>query len=663
MKIKSGGTTAAAQARAMRFSLWVGAMFTATIPTMSAANERPATPPANNTELFVMKKALASGENAVAFADYGKAVGMESTRRITVEDQEVTVNDQGMGPDVIAGDGIYSGFVTIDKEGILADANAYKARLKKLTSRPKVLKFAGRQVVGEMYYDQQKVPKTRIPKEAIHADLGLTALAEATDLPPVLSATFAKDKVLFITDSSVITDSTRTFAPCNVATISNGSVGTVDGPWSFKTLMREMAGVDKTDPDAKALTQEFIHDWLLNWMSNQTVNGFTISQRPAIQAFFPGWNGTQSSTLNIDKLPFRLLAIVNRMDLAGKSAYGEPPSSGETRFIFGLVDSSNNGCVARPMTVILEYGNTTGSSCAQIKTQATSWQALDSQAFGASFNTALQALTDQVTTRNAAPAKSNGSAISQIRTNDYAFTSSVTEWQLREFKLSSNPDTSSSIKYILTSAPLAQTPDWTSMNNTANLSNYLSSNSYVPPRPINQDPTGILCNNYSVPLAITDSVSRKSVPFKAGAMNYNASFYWQAVIQTTNLPATFPACYHGNTTATLSSNPSNIWAETRAIFALNTCNGCHGPETNTTLSHVSWGTPNVTLSSFLNGPAIVPDPTGASVDGTGVRIIRKFDDLARRAQIVEDQAAKSCTTINSAEESFAAQQKRMSFTH
>ena len=628
--------------------------------------ENNTTPQAQNTELFIMKTPMNNGYNAVVFSDYSNTHEMQKRQSITIEEKEISVNDKGIKPDAIENDGIYSGFIKIDKEAILKDATEYKKRVKQLKERPTVLEFAGRQVVGEHFYDEQKTPNTRIPKSAIPDDLNLTSLASEVDLPVLLTSTLDKSKVLFITDSSVVTDDTRTYAPCNVTDNTTTSIGTVDGAWSFKTLMRQMGGISSTDSNVKSLTQEFIQAWLMNWMSNQTVNSFTINARPNIKNYFPGWDGSTASTLDIDNLPFRLLAIVNRIDMAGKSAYGESPTSGETRFIFGLIEKATRSCLAKPMTAIVEYGNTV-DSCSETKTLAKSWQALDSLNFDSgttdTFNTALQAITDQVTSRSAVPSNKNGSAIRHIRTNDYAFINqNDLDWQLREFKLTTNPNSTSKIKNLFTSSTLEQTPD-TSQNNSSTLAYFLSTNSS------SMHGNSILCNSYSLPDTSYNPTSKKYENFKSGAFDFRQNSFWNTSINASYLPSQFPDCYAGNTTKKLAANSNNIWSETRAIFSLNTCNGCHARETLTQLSHINWALGSsknlslTTLSRFLTGAVQVSDAANAKVDGNGLLIARRFDELARRAQILEELATKSCTTNNSATESFFAQQKGMNFTH
>jgi hypothetical protein len=81
-------------------------------------------------------------------------------------------------------------------------------------------------------------------------------------------------------------------------------------------------------------------------------------------------------------------------------------------------------------------------------------------------STALQALTNQFTLRNADPSKlPNRSAINQVRTNEFALADVFFDifWQLRESKLQLNKEPFAS---RLMHDTLAQTPDRSLQNST-----------------------------------------------------------------------------------------------------------------------------------------------------------------------------------------------------
>ena len=77
---------------------------------------------------------------------------------------------------------------------------------------------------------------------------------------------------------------------------------------------------------------------------NGTQNGWTVNRdlvpaRPNINALLNGWLQGDPGELNLDVSPFRLLAIVNRLDLREAVGYGGPGTAGELRFVFGLVEA------------------------------------------------------------------------------------------------------------------------------------------------------------------------------------------------------------------------------------------------------------------------------------------------------------------------------------
>lgn len=92
-----------------------------------------------------------------------------------------------------------------------------------------------------------------------------------------------------------------------------------------------------------------------------------------------------------------------------------------------------------------------------------------------------------------------------------------------------------------------------------------------------------------------------------------------------------------------SINPSGFFWEApgitdnnrRHLFSLNTCNACHGRETDTPFTHVReapFGTP-APLSGFLTGISVA-DP----IDGT----VRNFNDLDRRRQDLQNLIDTPC---------------------
>jgi hypothetical protein len=360
-------------------------------------------------------------------------------------------------------------------------------------------------------------------------------------------------------------------------------------------------------------------------MSVQTVNTFTISPRVNIRNFFPGWDGATPGTLDVNHLPFRLLAIVNRMDLAGANQYGIPanPRKSETRFVFGLVDQSSPGCTvpgsisaARRMTVIFEYGDPV-STCSDLQTRAKAWIALSSITLGTpGFNPALQALTDAVTTAGAGTAfgKPNGSALDQLRTNEIAL---MAPWQLREFGLSL-PFSS------LQSATIKQTPDPASFRFTTSPLTTVTAQFWQ------ANVNAILCESHVVPDTFM------AMPFLGAHTEYGTGQFWDAV---TTIPGMMgppgtpgqPTCWKSNVSSVTFPTTAG---EVRHKFSLNTCDDCHSGETNTTFTHIDPVSSPSLLSGFLTGAA----PANPVNDPGGEPVQRSFNDLQRRGQALESFA-------------------------
>jgi hypothetical protein len=246
------------------------------------------------------------------------------------------------------------------------------------------------------------------------------------------------ERSLMVTAPGVVRDPTRTFDPC--------SGGTPGGAWTFGRLMSEMAG-----PNAPS---DFVEDWLDHWLTNQVVNGHTAPARTTMQTrIIDPWRAASGGgPLDVNRAPFRLLAIVNRVDLrGGGSSYGGG-TAGEMRFVFGLLDTTT--CTPQPMTVILEYA-VPRSGCFDVRDWGRKWWALQTKTPGSlAYNTALAALVEEVVVAGAAPSRPNGSAIGQVRTNEIALGLPSLPWELREFRLGQAADPDELIQ-----TTVALTPD------------------------------------------------------------------------------------------------------------------------------------------------------------------------------------------------------------
>jgi hypothetical protein len=417
---------------------------------------------------------------------------------------------------------------------------------------------------------------------------------DVSGLPIQSACTVVPEKELFVTDVSVVDDCLRTtWGPC----ISSG--GTVPAPatqgaWTFGARMQSLAGT--TDP---ATLSTFTLNWLHHWQVDQTINSDLVPARTRIKSLLidPWLTASGGTTLDMKKAPFRLLAIVARLDLRQNAGYSGGTTAGEARFVYNLLDGNGN---TTQFNVIFEYG-LDAADCAAVQNWADLWHGLGSHTFGPDYNAALQAVTDRFATIGASPGKPNGSALNQLRINEIALVLPNPPWELREFKLPVNALTTGA-PVQLAEATVAQTPA-RSLQNTAAISTYANANA-----------TAILHNTNVVPLIWSGS------PFRGGAAPNNLDLKWDGPL---------PSC-------TSITDP-----KVREAFSLNTCSGCHGtPETKTTFKQVeprAAGSPSA-LSTFLTG-------TGPFTDMCGVQV--NFNDIDRRRVDLCQLLNKTCTEINS----------------
>jgi hypothetical protein len=193
------------------------------------------------------------------------------------------------------------------------------------------------------------------------------------------------------------------------------------------------------------------------------------------------------------------------------------------------------------MTAIFEYALPDAMSP---EGWAQAWHALGRHpAFDESFRADLQALTDRFVSRGVSPARVNGSALSQVRTNESAFN---WIWQLREFRLTAAGD--------LALAPVSNTPGET-LNDSSTLHDFVTAN--------------------------VDAVRNDKMVLPASMRGGSANqllFRWE-------IP--------------------DVDEPTRIAFAKATCNGCHSGENTPvdTAFHVSpFRSGADKLSPFLNNP-------------------------------------------------------------
>lgn len=549
-------------------------------------------------------------------------VGLEV--KTVIDDRDVLLRDTGEGGDAVAKDGIHSAIISLDFNA-LAENQDRIDKLNADTQPTPVEPVPGTDPSSDATRSASASDSTS--DKAAAADDESLASREAILLPAFNDSrdrqgTRSITKVdfravrpgqfvpltpvgtyrgvdparsLVITSVRVVEDPTRTFNPCN-------NTGTPLGPWTFGYLMTQMANQPRTG----IAPATFVRQWLNKWMADQTTaNGWTAAKRQQIKALvIDPWeaaSGGPGRPLDLRKAPFRLLAIVNRVDLRSNAAYGGG-SAGEGRFVFGVLDMRQTGgrdpytgqpqaaCAPTQFTVIFEYGiDRTG--CA-IRDWGRQWYNLRNFVLGSSaYNAALQAITDQFTRANAAPRKPNGSALNQLRTNEIAIANPAPDntWQLREFRLPPPADGH------LQEMNVKLTPD-TTLVNTDLTASYINANT-----------PSILLEQHNVPefwLGQKFLGNHSNAPF---------GLFWSdgPTIHITNRQA-------------------------RHLFSNNTCSGCHTGETNTVFTHIKptpFGTP-AGLSGFMTGISVV-DPA----DGTPTRT---FNEFQRRALDLDTLVNSPC---------------------
>jgi hypothetical protein len=516
--------------------------------------------------LDITVKKLGNGQALMAVR-YAEDKRLGSRVTLLPDEDPIGLHDDGRAGDAQAGDHVFSAIVPLDVDSLAEAQDRLLAALADKKAPLVVPKFRGREIVGE-----EKIDPAEIARLWTNGIVKLVPFGAGGPLSDPKST-------LLITDTSVVGDPVRTFDPCTGA-------GTPLGKWTFGYLMTQMAG--NNDPS------DFVMNWLQTWLSDQTVNGFTVQQRTQMQnQILNNWPKLPDGRLDVSRSPMKLLAIVNRIDLASNMGYGKGGGA-EGRFVFTPTFPPPFACTSSNFDIILEYGVPV-HDCMGIRSWARQWLNLQNFTLGSPpYNAALEAITEQFAAAKADPARPNGSALDQLRTDEIQLNQA---WELREFQIGADGQ--------LHEVTVKQTPDKATYNQggpqAADLATWINNNS-----------AAIKAGTYTV---------------------------------TPNLP--FPPGDHflgGEVTNSLDpwNAPGIVDNESRHDFSKGTCNGCHGAETRTGFIHVF---PNPSggeafLSGFLigdgmGGPFIVTDPVDHVTQ-------YQFHDLLLRAQILQADASDPC---------------------
>lgn len=379
---------------------------------------------------------------------------------------------------------------------------------------------------------------------------------------------------LFINSPDVLNDAR--------AKVVNG----VPGKWSFPYAIREILELPNpsNNPTLLAAEQTKVNEFLNKYTQTGAVNGFSPPSRASTrQQLAAAWGKTRGSDgkdyLTFDKAPFKLVAIVNRLDLVKKGQ--TDVTAGEGRFVYGFTGVG-------AMTVIFEYdlaiGTASNKGMATILDWARKWQGLKSflqdtdaavagtqpnQTIGAAlafrdkagYLSALEGITELWASRSAQHRTGGTQAsIAQIRTNEIL----SSPWELRELIRWRN----SAGKASLALTTVKNNPDKSFANGGNGLASWLASN--------------VTCSNAADKNTCSYNTPNAQLPARIAKGNKTVGLLGATALEDFTW---FPR----------STDVKQRFA------ALNTCSGCHTGETNTAFVHVDsfTGAPSTFLENDL----------------------------------------------------------------
>jgi len=529
---------------------------------------------------------------------------------INVNGSHFVFRDDGQEFDKVAGDGVFTTKVS-------ADLDEFR---KVVNNMEKEMKTGGKQ---PEFYNRMLITPENCSRGSYDAQLfennQAVSIAGLTNGSNDLIDSVRRN-CIFITNTNVVEDPSRTWNPCQ-------QTGNIDGPWTFKTLMKNLAKTSASKDPSDAELSNFVLNWLKNFQVTRVVNQDSVPPRPIItQKLINPWlakskaAGAPTGQLDMRFAPFKLTSIVNRFDIRERAA-GIP--AGEGRFTFCLIDSS---CTkALQMTIVMEFAVNKPDICDSLRDWAKQWYHLKDFTLGSTqYNAALQAITDQYakwgTVNN-----NKRIGLDAIRTNEIEFApeTGTKRYEFREFGLSVTPSRK------IFQRTVAQIPldKYNAQVDNADVRLMVSW--------VNANRSGIINDDYNVP----DTLPGK-IPFLGG--------HSQILGNPVGQP---PAVYHWDGVET--AGPAKIKNTTaRQVFSRNTCTGCHAGELQTFFTHVDpvFFGKEATLSGFLTGTAgrggaidfdNNPDNDSMMVKdaanrGGASNSLRMFNDILRRAKDLKD---------------------------
>jgi hypothetical protein len=528
--------------------------------------------------------------NFLITAQFDKAAVKNDYLAMMLSDSlKVVLHDDGLNSDARQGDGIYSLVIQEEEPVVRQQLDDFSKRLK---AQKRIYKYEERHAVE---LDREDLEKRFTFLREIDLTQPLAIDILELPLPDEMEVAALRDRSLM---ARLVFTQEMAPSPC-----ASGPTGV--GQWSLGALLTELVN----EPATGINPVDFTMSWLALWQSEAEVNHDMITTR-RIQGIIGTWqrfSGGAGQPLLMEKLPFVPVAIVNRLDLRGNTAYGAS-NAGELRFVFGAVDDE---CNSLQFTIIMEYG-VNKRTCTDIVAYARQWIDLKNETRGSpAYIAKLRQITDQVIRAGTNPDKPNGSSLNQVRTNEVLM---GTHWELREFGLS--PAT-----HKLELRTVAQTP--------AEIHNAF--NDFSTPLPaaadiarmvdfVNSNTHAIEQNAYTVPEVW------QGQPFLGGKARIGARFSYH---------------WDGGTNAGDAAQYI-VSDKARHLVSLNTCAGCHHGEGGAIFTHIS---SRNELSGFVTGLGLDANATDDDNDPAGLfyvadpagrpagnPTVRGFNELDRRAR-------------------------------
>ncbi len=557
-----------------------------------------------------------------------------SKKSFTIENGfSITLRDDGKDNDKTAGDGLYTAKIPADIAAFRSQAVGMVQKMKRATYMP--IRYLDRQRI----VDPDAAESFDMAKFDANEPVSVSGLTNALseDVAPAATRPTALDSIkknsVLITNLSVVEDPARTWNYCT-------QQGTANGPWTFGTLMRQLASKSPLLPASNAQVSDFVKKWLSSWASTQTINGDVVAARTLVNnVILNPWltksrnAGAPAGQLDMKFAPFKLTAIVNRFDLRNVGplfgVFGTP--CGEGRFVFCLI---KDDC-SRPlqMTVIFEYGINKPGICLSQRDWAQQWVNLKNFPIGStSYNQALQKITDQFTKCGTNILKPNQSSLDQLRTNEIALASgNPLRWEFREFVLD---NLTGNLKETTVKQTAADKYNAQVVN--ADVQRMAAF--------VNAKQASIKSGKDTVPS------TWQGVSFLGGTSRVNGN--------PTGNP---PGIYHWDGTGPGNASTFIQDNDARFTFSLQACSGCHAGETQTAFTQINPAPFGKVagLSGFLSGVKGIGGAIDFDHDSANLLMavkdpalrpstnptIRTFNDIDRRARDLKSFVSTTCGTV------------------